>query len=247
MFDTGEPIRWEYRREPQLSRDMNEDWHNSQFTAHVFDTGESIRWEYRREPQLNGDIDENWGNFEPIARDPWEPEPEAEHFNSRSEPVRSEAVTGDRPLDIVPAKVQGNGHRPGSEASELETASSITPPPADEVSHNGFHAAFGNLSEDLSHATSFDLGTVTVEIPFDEFDRRLDEEAALEQAQSLDDRFDEFDRAIALDFSNTNSEVSATTYKRPITKNCCIFNCEVTYERFQIPQSAVCPRATSDP
>ncbi len=68
------------------------------------------------------------------------------------------------------------------------------PSPA-RANGNNPHAAFGKLSQSLNHATAFNLGTVPVEIPFDDFDHRITQETTA-QAQALEHRFKEFDRVL---------------------------------------------------
>ncbi|MBP0001242.1 MAG: hypothetical protein J7641_20000 [Cyanobacteria bacterium SID2] len=174
-----------------------------QFESYIFDTGEPIVVQYQPSltpPDSVEQVDNRSAIPEPIQQnDPITDtvlESHNGHRSSRSNGHLTDNITDSLKTDI---------------ATETETQKS------DKSTHNGFHEAFGDISEEMSYATSFDLGTVEVEIPFDEFDRAIDEQnnrdRASAQSYSLDPRFDEFDEAIDL------GKPSSDRHRSPPTPN----------------------------
>ena len=179
------------------------------FRAYVFDTGDPIVVEYSSDRQ---------GNRLPPSHLPQlrlapklEPEivtPLSDHGDLNGARIAETALT------------HQNGHRSTLEAIEPELnfaeaisqslgKEEIEASPSENNSHqNGFHAAFGDISDEMKYATSFDLGEVQVEVSFDEFDREMAREQSLATAQTLEERFDEFDRDINLGESSTKTDRS---------------------------------------
>ncbi len=179
------------------------------FTAYVFDTGDPIVVEYLSDRQAN--------RLPPSHLPQLRLAPKLE-----PEIVTSLSNDGDRNGARIAqtSLTHQNGHRSTLEAIEPELnfpeaisqslgKAEIEASPSENNSHqNGFHAAFGDIGDEMKYATSFDLGEVQVEIPFDEFDREMEREQSLAKAQTLEERFDEFDRDINLGESSTKTDRS---------------------------------------
>ncbi|MDC0833517.1 hypothetical protein POG22_10950 [Geitlerinema sp. CS-897] len=164
-----------------------------QFESYIFDTGEPIIVGDRHVRAPSPFVDRRIDRLGDVA--------------TRPESVPERIMTGDRPLDsqVENVKLTENGHRSrvsNDEITEVQNDENDIDP-SNNSANNGLHEAFGDIREEMSYATAFDLGTVEVEIPFDEFDKAIDDEhsdreRAIAQSHSLDPRFDEFDEAIAL-------------------------------------------------
>ena len=170
------------------------------FKAYVFDTGDPIVVEYPGDRKAN---------HLPSSHLP--------QLTSQSEPELVTSLSynskgkGDRIDEGV--STHQNGHRATNEAIEPELnfqETSTASPHRDNSHNNGFHATFGNIGDEMKHATYFDLGEVEIESPFDEFDREMDREQSLAKAQTaptFEARFDEFDRDLNLGESSSKTNI----------------------------------------
>ncbi|NEO31434.1 MAG: hypothetical protein F6K36_13560 [Symploca sp. SIO3C6] len=171
------------------------------FKAYVFDTGEPIVVGYREAQESN--------HLPPSHLPQLTNKLESEIATTVSDETQNGNQT------FVSTATQHNGHRSTSEAikPELNFHETFAAAPSRNNSHeNGFHAAFSDISKEMKYATSFDLGEVEIEIPFDEFDQEIDREQSSAKthttptAKILEERFDDFDRNISLGESSTKTE-----------------------------------------
>ncbi|NEP02461.1 MAG: hypothetical protein F6K58_28205, partial [Symploca sp. SIO2E9] len=171
------------------------------FKAYVFDAGEPIVVGYREAQESN--------HLPPSHLPPLTNKLESKIATTLSDETQNSNQS------FVSTATQPNGHRSTSEAikPELNFHETFTAAPSGNNSHNkGFHSAFSDISKEMKYATSFDLGEVEIEIPFDEFDQEIDREHSSAKghttptAKTLEERFDEFDRNISLGESSTKTE-----------------------------------------
>ncbi|NEQ70312.1 MAG: hypothetical protein F6K21_33440, partial [Symploca sp. SIO2D2] len=193
------------------------------FKAYVFDTGASIIVEYPGDgvsekrvggtikKQTRGREDAETRRREISTKISFTPgDGEENHlpqWTSQSEPelvtTLSDESNGEGDWISETVATQQNVPRTTSEA--------IATAPNQNNSHNNkFSSKFGNIGDEMKHATYFDLGEVEIESPFDEFDRKIDQEQSWAKAQAarkFEARFDEFDRDMSLGESSTKTDL----------------------------------------
>ncbi|NER46622.1 MAG: hypothetical protein F6J92_07990 [Symploca sp. SIO1A3] len=193
------------------------------FKAYVFDTGASIIVEYPgdgvNEKRVGGTIkkqtrgrgDAETRRREIPTKNSFTPgDGEENHlpqWTSQSEPelvtTLSDESNGEGDWISETVATQQNVPRTTSEA--------IATAPNQNNSHkNRFSSKFGNIGDEMKHATYFDLGEVEIESPFDEFDRKMAQEQSWAKAQAarkFEVRFDEFDRDLSLGESSTKTDL----------------------------------------
>ncbi|NEQ70046.1 MAG: hypothetical protein F6K21_32065, partial [Symploca sp. SIO2D2] len=193
------------------------------FKAYVFDTGASIIVEYPGDgvsekrvggtikKQTRGREDAETRRREISTKISFTPgDGEENHlpqWTSQSEPelvtTLSDESNGEGDWISETVATQQNVPRTTSEA--------IATAPNQNNSHkNRFSSKFGNIGDEMKHATYFDLGEVEIESPFDEFDRKMAQEQSWAKAQAarkFEARFDEFDRDLSLGESSTKTDL----------------------------------------
>jgi len=123
-----------------------------------------------------------------------------EEHSSSSTSETSEIPETEAFLADIQAILKGEiNHQPEMQSVEKLPEKALEQERQEPQKKNERHAIFDQMGVNMAFANSFDLGTVELEMQFDQFDRVLDEQEKQSNnpvSEDLQTRFDEFDRAL---------------------------------------------------